>query len=656
MKILYSQLKQLVPRLDATPLEVGEALTWTGFMMDGRKEVRYGDQDDYLLSFEIRQNRADCLSVIGLAYEVAACFNLKVELPMVQPISGSDEELHIDVTAIDQVKRVTAIKIGGLKNGKSPRWLTEYLALYDINSISLLVDLSNYVMLLTGYPSHLIDVKKISGNLNWSMNNRYKNMTTLEGTQLDLKNDEVIISDDDNIIALAGIVGGRAAEIEETTTEIVAEVAIYNRSIIRSNARNLHITTEASQRLEKDIDPNGADYALKVLTSFILEYAGGQIESQMFDYYPNIYLAPQIKFKMESPSLIAGIPINEEEIKNIFNGLEFDLQDKEGKYLITPSTRRVDISIPEDLNEEVIRMFGYNKIPSNEKPLMEITPNITPRKLGLIENIKDFLADQSFDEILSWPLTKKGENQKTNYLKWDEIQTQNSVNEEYPLLRQTICAGLLTQLNEYSKKNFEYIKIFEIGKVFGKTASYEEYDSLGLLMHGSDRKKTIEDMRIMLEKLLRHLGLVDIDFIDASIKPELSNPYSCWNIYCYGEAVGVFYKTRPIQPDQNIYLAELNIDILTEIACKYHTNPVVELTGKLIVLDVNINLLAKEPIEDYLREIKNNDKCHSIFSISIKDKFPSGDNYKYTIRVAYQNISDQEAKKVHFDLFKLELK
>lgn len=253
----------MIPGLTASPQKVGNALTMTGFMMDGLKEVNYQGNKDFIISLEIRQNRADCLSVIGLAREVAAYYGLSVKLPDMPALVFNDNKLNIEVDAKDYIKRILAIRIMNLKNKESPEWLKEFLALYEINSINFLVDLSNYVMLVTGYPSHLIDIAKIDSNIVWSVNKEFSKIVTLDGSVVELKKDkELIIRDSKNIIALAGIVGGEFAKIDINTKSIVVEMAVYDRSIIRRNSRSLRIVTEASHRLEKDLDPNGSEYAI----------------------------------------------------------------------------------------------------------------------------------------------------------------------------------------------------------------------------------------------------------------------------------------------------------------------------------------------------------------------------------------------------------
>lgn len=653
MKALYSQIKELVPDLKATPKEVGEALTLTGFMMDGFTEVNYKGKKDYLLSLEIRQNRADCLSVIGLAREVAAYFNLGFSTPSVNTVSYEDGELDINIEAKDYVKRVLAIKINDLANGESPEWLKEYMTFYGLNSVSLLVDLSNYVMLLTGYPSHLIDCKKMNGNLSWSMNSSFDEITTLSNTVINLqKNSELIIRDEKNIIALAGIIGGIEAAIDMETKSIIAEVAVYDRSIIRKNSRSLSVVTEASHRLEKDLDSQSAEYAMNLLVSLISEYADGNPESALFDYYPNKFTPTAISFKTDLPGKFAGIEISKEDILKIFKNLNFIVSAEDDSLSVTPPSYRPDVSLPEDLVEEVLRVYGYNRIPSDEIPKLEIVRDITPKNIILAEKIRDTLSTLGFDEILSWPLTKAGDNQLVNYTDWNIVSTQNSVNDLYPDLRQSMLSGMLNQLDEYSKRNVEFINIFEIGKVFGeKNSEYLEHEALGIM--STSKEDSLTEHKNKTESLLRLIGIDDIKYFDAKSKPEIANPGSCWDIYAGDEMIGILYKLIPQPVKMNVYFSEININKATQLLAAVKNNPVVEIKQKLIALDVNIELTPDQSILEYLKKIQKKFDQSSLWSINVSDTYRMESKVRYTLRVTYKELSDQEAKKIHSEIFKI---
>jgi len=656
MKVLYSQIKELVPDLKARPKEIGEALTLTGFMMDGLDEVSYKGTKDYLIGLEIRQNRADCLSVIGLAREVAAYFGLQVSIPEVATeTTQKNDQLNItvDTDASKYVKRILAIKIDNLKNSESPDWLREYVAFYGINSVNLLVDLSNYVMFLTGHPSHLIDYEKINGNVSWSLNHDFDNMVTLSGEAVNLNREtELLIRDGKNILALAGIVGGSEAAISGETKSIIAEVAIYDRSVIRKNSRSLNITTEASHRLEKELDPNGADYAMNLLVSLILKYGGGKISSSLFDYYPKKYISPTIEFETSLPSKFAGIEISEDDVLKIFKNLNFIVDKKNDVLLVTPPTYRLDLSVTEDLVEEVLRIYGYDRIPSDEIPKLEIVEDITPKNIILAEKIRDILSTLGFDEILSWPLTKKDDNELVNYIDWNTVSTQNSVNDVYPNLRQSMITGLLTQLDEYFKKNVDFINIFEIGKIFGeKNGEYAECESLGVMSVSS--ANAMIEFKNKTESLLRLIGFGDIKYFEAKSKPKIANANSCWDIYAGDNRISIIYKLIPQEIKSNVYVSEIDLDKVTELLSLEKNNPVVEITQKLIALDVNVELKNKESIFEYLEKLeKKIDKNH-IWSIAVADTYPLEKSIRYTLRVTYEELSDQEAKEMHLKIFKL---
>ncbi|MFZ2390363.1 MAG: phenylalanine--tRNA ligase subunit beta [Minisyncoccales bacterium] len=652
MKVLYSEIKELVPGLKASPKEVGEALTLTGFMMDGFTEVSYKGKKDYLLSLEIRQNRADCLSVIGLAQEVAAYYNLKLNIPVVKPISKNTKKLDIKVEAKKETKRVLAIKIDNVKNIESPEWLKDYISFYGLNSAGLLVDLSNYVMMMTGYPSHLIDFDKTEGPICWSMNDSFKEITTLLGSVTKLNNNEIIIRDNNNVLALAGIIGGKTDSIDIETKSIIAEIAIYDRLIIRKNSRSLSITTEASRRLEKDLDPNGADYAMKMLVALILKYAGGQVASSLFNYYPKKYISSKIQFDKELPSKLAGIEISPKDTLRILKGLNFQIISKNNKLTVIPPTSRMDVSLPEDLAEEVIRIYGYNHIPTNETPCLEIVKNITPKNIVLSEKIRDVLTSLGFDETLSWPLTQKGINDKFNYSELKEITTQNSVNDLFPHLRQSIAAGLLNQMTEYFKKGVEYIDIFEIGKVFGENGKkYLEHESLGIL--SATKNNNLPQFKDKVELLLRLLGFDDVKYFESKSKPSISNPESCWDIFVNNQNIGILYKLAPSETKLNIYFAEIDIEKITKMLTSIGNNPVVELTQKLIPLDVNIELDEKESIFEYLDNLEKKINKQNIWSINIADIYQMKGKKRYTLRVTYEELSDKEAKEIHLKTFGL---
>lgn len=641
----------MVPGLKKSPQEVAGALTLIGFMLDGFEEVSYQGKKDYLFGLEIRQNRPDCLSTIGLAKEVAAYYGLKVKLPEATLPKNSKRPLNIKVDEKEYVKKIIAVKIKNLKNSESPDWLKEYLSLFDINSINFLVDISNYVMFLTGYPSHLFDADKLSGDIVWSLNKEFDQIVTLDGSLIPLNKNELIIKDSKNILGLAGIVGGELAKLDLKTESILLETAVYDHTIIRNNSRDLSTVTEASNRLTKNLDPLGLDYSAGLLISMILENCGGELESRVFNYSPQKEKVSKIKFDLKLPSVYAGVDISEKKSKDILKNLGFEVKENGKSVIVTPPIGRKDVSLPEDLVEEVIRVFGYDQIPPEETPKLEVVQNITPKNISLAEKIRDILPSLGFDEVLSWPLTKKGQNERANYLKWESVTTENSINEDYPELRQSTVIGLIDFSKEHLKKNIKYVKLFEIGKVFGKNKNYEEYEAVGIFLSPATKEEKLSDFKAVVEGLLRTLGLIDVSYQESKNKPKLANSYSCWDIFSGSKFIGIIYKLKPEEFDREAYFAEFDFDKILDVLDKTESKSTIELNQKLIVLDANIELKEEESLFKHLGSVKKKIGNKNIWGINVVDEFSLKDKIRYTVRVSYMGLSDQEAKKIHAETF-----
>ncbi len=659
MKVLYSQIKELVPELKASPKEVGEALTMAGLMLAGIEKVSFLSKPDFLIDLEVRQNRPDCLGVIGVSREVAAIYGLKVKLPEIKinyPKKG--EVVDIKVEAKNSVKRLIANEISGLKNRPSPKWLKDFLGFYGINNVNLLVDLSNYVMMLTGYPCHLLDKEKIiGGRLYWSLNNSFGSITTLDGTIVKMpKKEELLIKDEKRPLGLAGIVGGQLAAIGPKTTEIIAEMAVYDQGLIRRNARDLNISTEAGNRLSKDLDPNGIGWAMSVLVNLILKEAGGKLVKKPFNYYPAKRAPKPIEFDPAVVSSFSGIDIPEKAIVEILKNLRFRLTKKANSYLVVPPSDRTDINIEEDIVEEAIRLFGYSKIPAGQPLAVKPVERITPKRIFLADLLKDSLVVLGFDEILSLPLTNEETNKKTNCRSWNSIRTQNSVNEEFPDLRQSLAGGLISQRNEYLKKNLRSVRIFEVGAVFGKEKDrYLESFNLGILLCGP-AKKSVKEMKTAVETCLRLIGFEEISYQPAVFKPLIANPYSLWEIMVDGVLAGVLYKLKPEPKMPATVFSEISILTLESALSREKSLPAVELNQKLVILDANVELPSREKIGLYLKEIERKVGKSRIWDIMVADAYGLDDKIKYTVRVAYVGLSDVKAKEIHFKVFNLKQK
>ncbi len=649
MNVLFSQLKKYLSDLKATWKEVANVYTITGYMIDKTFPVTYQGKDDILMDLEVRQNRADSFGVRGLARELSAYYNIPLNFPRydLATLKISNYKLQIDVKATEQVKRIMAVKLSNIKVSSSPVWLKEYLELYGINSINNLVDLTNYVMIETAHPSHAFDTKKMGDDkLVWEINPKYKKFTTLAGDDLELSTNALVISDGTRPLSLC-MIGGKEVAIDKNTNEIVLEMAIYDGGHVRRNSRDMKIMTEAGSRLEKYLDPDSIPEAFAMLVSMILEECGGEITSEIYDNYLQPSPHANIKVDLDKVQQIAGIPITYSESKDYLEKLGFEItSDNKNLIEVKRPKDRLDIEMEEDVFEEIIRMKGFDKIPK-DRLILNVNKNITPKHLDLIDSLNEAMIGMGYDEVRSWVLVNEQMNQKTNFEDWNELKVTNSINDEVPILRQSLGAGLFTQVDTYLRNNITDISIFEIGKVFGskEKGKYEEHYAIGIL----NLEKNIETLKLDAERLLRSAGIDNISYEISRIIPKSAHPMTCWDIIANNQTIGIIYKSNNTQVSECNY-AEIDIDKLDSLVGKNNNDATQEIVQKIVVLDNNIEL-AKD--ENILRHIK--DMLHKsdskIWKWEVIDMYDSEGKVRYTIRVSYTAMTDPEAKELNAKIF-----
>lgn len=647
MKVLYSQLKKYLPDLKASEKEVTDVYTLTGFMLDKKFDVKYEGKDDKFFDLEVRQNRADAFGVKGLARELSAYYNIGLKFPEYSlPQTSVSYDLPIEVKAEKAVKRVMALKISNLEVKESPAWLKEYLELYEINSINNLVDLTNYVMLETGHASHAFDTNLMGGDkLVWEIDPSYKKFTTLSGEEVDLVGEALVISDGSKPLSLS-IIGGKDVAINNATKEIVLEMAIYDGGLIRRNSRQMKIITEASQRLEKYLDPESIPQAFSMLVKLILEHVGGEVTSNVYDNYIKKTEFNDIQVDLDKVQQLAGIEITYEESKAYLIRLGFQIVNENGAVLtVKRPIDRLDIEMGEDIFEEIIRMKGYNLIPQNNLSTL-LTKEITPNRITLVNQIEQILSSRGFDEVRSWVLVDSELNQRANFQKWEEIKVTNSINEEVPFLRQSISVSIIEKFDNYKKNSIPDIKLFENGKVFGKVGKeYQEFNSLGMLLEGED----INELKQQVGVLLRTLGLGEVLFKQSENTPKTAHPKTSWDIYVQDKNIGIIYLSNKEVVD-TFCISEVNVDLIDEILSKEgKVADTFEVTQKLVELDVNVELSSDKDINWTMNDKLNSNE--NVWKWAVTDKFESGNKIKYTVKVYYFNLTDPEAKRLHTKIF-----
>jgi len=626
MKIIYSQLQKLLPKLDKTPQEIAYDLTMIGHFSEGIEKK----QGEVIINLEVRQNRGDCLGYWGIAKELAVLYDLSFQSPSFTLANkNSLPLLPLKIVADKEVKRLMAVKLNKIKNGPAPIWLKKFLNLHDINSINCLVDFTNYIMIWYGLPNHAFDAQKSGDNLVWQINRgKFKKFTSFDGHEIELPPGILQINNQEKVLSLAGIVGGKNSGVQLKTKTSIIEMALYNPTQIRKDSQKLNIKTEASHRLEKQLDTNLVPLAFAHLITLIQEHCQAKIATQIYDYFPQPRQTQPISFHAEKSSQYAGINISEKFARKILKNLGCQIKEKKDSWQITSPSLRSDLNLEEDLIEEVIRFFGYQKIPTDQPISNKILPDITPPILYLIESAKNALIDLSYDEILSWPLIKKTNLIRAPYLssKTQAINTQNNINDRYPILRQSLISSLIKQKKRYQKLKIRTRGFFEIGKIFyQKEGRYLENYSLAI--YQQNREKLKKDVQIFL---------CDLQVEQA--------------------------KIEPIKKDDG-YFVEFNleallkeIDFIPKIVCRQKPSQkgtIVELKKQIISFDANILLDKKEKPLNLIEKYQQKIPADLLWKLEIVDVFKNGKQYKYTFRAYYYNCSIQKAKKTHQIAFNL---
>lgn len=647
MYLLFSQLKKYLPELTDGPKEVAAAFTKIGYMLDKFYEVEYQGNPDYLLDLEVRQNRADCFGVLGLAREVSAYYNIPLVLPeFATPTYTNNREANIAVETDKGVKRVVAVEIENVEAGESPEWLKSYLNQYQINSISNLVDLTNYVMIETGHASHAFDRDLLnSGRLIWQYPVQNEDFTTLDGTKLEIDSSILTISDGSKPVSLT-FIGGKEVEINPNTKNIILEMAVYDGGVVRQNSRKLNIITEAGTRLEKFMDPETLPQAFDWLVSLILENCKGNIVSSKTDIYKVPTVIENITLDMNRMRQILGVEIGNDEAETILNSLGFQtVSNLADVYTFKAAANRLDVTLEEDLIEEVIRIYGYDKV-SLSNISIESTDDITPTVLRTIDSISLDLVSKGYDEVRSWVLVSEEDITQTESDVSVAIKTTNSINEEVPYLRSNILMSLRGHFVKSIKNNLGDISFFEIGKIFRLINSeYREHYSLGMISSGIKLNELFNDVESMVAPIL---GSSKLTMIKALNVASIMHPSNTYILVVEDKEIGVIGISNKFVTGTEFTFVEINVDLLDTL--RSNESRSLEITQRVFDLDTNIKASNQEDavstIVTKLDEIRSN-----VYSWSLLDEFESGTGSIYTFRISYINLTDVEAKQVHTRLF-----
>ncbi len=572
------------------PAEAG-ILILDPYAVPGTPAGRLLGFDDYILALALTPNRADCLGMLGVAYEVAALTGSRVKLPPAQPPESEkeiNEAARVTVLDPDLCPRYTARVINGVKTGAAPLWMQLRLIKAGIRPINVIVDITNYVMLEYGQPLHAFDYDLLrNGEIIVRRGRPGETLITLDGLERSLDSDVLVIAGKAGPVGLAGVMGGENTEIGPATRRVLLEAARFNPAVIRRTARRFNLPSEASQRFERGVNPEWVPAAQNRAARLMAELGGGEVLRGMIDADASPARPRLISVRPHRINEILGVKIPVEEVVSILERLDFTVERGSGRTLaITVPLRRGDIFLEEDVVEEVARLYGYEKIPVT-LPRGELVENFAAPDQRVEALARQTLTASGFFEAITYAFINPAQLEKLGLPPGDPrraaIPLQNPLSEEQSVMRTTLLPGLLKVIQH----NFNFREMnqlfYEIGTVyFSRRLPLDELPaektSLALAATGfapeanwytPSRPAGFFTVKGALEALFRRLGLHRVDFVPAKLP--LTHPTRAARVFVGGEEAGFLGELHPETAGkwdfpQAVTVAELDLSVLTAAA------------------------------------------------------------------------------------------
>lgn len=517
MKISYNWLQSHIAEPLPKPADLAEKIIFGAFEVENADDLEITASGDTVFEIKILPDRAhDCLSHQGMAREIAGLLGLtfKDTTQLYTVPASVPTHLTIDIQT-DLCRRYMGRIIRNVKIGPSPDWVKTFLESIGQRSINNIVDATNIVMYDCGQPTHAFDVKKLaSEKIIVKTLDIESSVTTLSDEEKNLHPGEMVISDENNILAIAGVKGGKQAEVDANTTDIMIEVANFDPVSVRKTARRLNILTDSAKRFENELTPEKASFAMLELSALIAEMCPDAIFEEIVNIYPNPVIQNHVQFSVEYINTRLGSNLSVDTISTILQHYHYEFAEDAGVFTVAVPFERIDITGPHDMIEEIGRAYGYNNIPAT-LPKLTNKPEIN-NDFAKICAIKADLITKGYHEVMTYSFTKKG----------DYEVARGAVGKS--ALRKNLIDGLKEsyEANRLNKELLEIddMKVFEIGTVFLKS--------------GEEFHVAYADKKVVIEKNLdeyiseNNLSISDTTYDIPEISSNLKN-FIPWSEYPY---------------------------------------------------------------------------------------------------------------------------
>lgn len=550
----------------------------------GEDALQYLNLSDRVLELDLTPNRADCLNMFGAAYEVGAILDRQVNFPEVNVKESKEKaddliSVHIENEEDNPYYGVRIIK--NLKIGPSPQWLQNRLIAAGIRPISNIVDITNFVMMEYGQPLHAFDYDRFSTTEVLTRRaGEGETLVTLDGETRTLSSNHLVITNGKEPVAVAGVMGGATSEVENDTTTVLLEAAYFSPTRVRKAASDLDIHSEASQRLERGVDPNRVVPAVDRAVQLMSELAGGEVLSGISEA-GNPRVEPRaITVTAQKVNRVLGTDIGADTMEEIFVRLGFCVERDGETFIVTVPTRRMDVTIEEDLIEEIGRLYGYNHLPTT-LPYGNTTPGLLSDYQAKRRKVRRFLEGAGLDETITYSLTtpEKAKMYAQYQSDFYPIGLSMPMSQDHRALRMSLTPQLLDTVRYNLNRQISDLAMYEIGPVFlteekNLTALPEEKEKLAAVLtgvwrsHPWQKEKTVVDFytaKGILDGLFRELGFAQrIKY--AQTKKDGLHPGRTATVILDNRPIGFIGQIHPSQAkslDLNeTYVFEIDLELV----------------------------------------------------------------------------------------------
>lgn len=600
--------------------------------------------NDLKFTIKLTPNRADCLSVLGVAREVAALTGMPLQTPAFRPVEVNlDEKLPVKISAPDLCGRFSGRVIRGLNaRAETPAWMKQRLERSGQRPISALVDISNYVMLELGRPTHVFDLDKIHGGLDvrWARNG--EQLTLLNGQTVDLGDWAGVIADDGGVESLAGIMGGDSTAVSLETTNVFVEAAFWWPSAIQGRARRLNFSTDAAHRFERGVDFATTVEHIERITSLIVEICGvpGQTRvGPVDDQTGSLPRREPVQMRVARAAKIIGIAVTAEQVADVFTRLGLPFTRDGDVFQVTPPSYRFDIEIEEDLIEEIARVHGFENIPALP-PVAANAIRTTPENRRSLFTVRRQLAALDYQEVVNYSFIEE-QAERDFAGNTSPIRLLNPIASQMNVMRSQLLSGLVANVRYNLNRKASRVRVFEAGAVFTKdgavsdgplsVAGIAQPKRVAALAYGpvvneqwgqAGRNVDFFDLKADLEAMFAPLVLR----FEPAAHPAL-HPGRSANVLLDGLVVGFIGELHPrLQQQLDLPLAPVVFEVAAE-ALQHRNLPVYREISKFpaVVRDLAIVVPEQVDVQSLLdafwSEVTNNSACRFVQHIVLFDEY-----------------------------------